>query len=82
MAGKKTTDEDLAWGQTVQGYWLNFARTGDPNGPGLPEWPRYEPASDLVMELGIDFVPRQGLYKETLDYLEERAIIRRQNFLH
>ena len=81
MAGKALTDEDLAWGETVQSYWLNFAKTGDPNGPGLPEWPRYDSASDLVMVLGEEIVPRQGLYKETLDYLEERALIRRQNIL-
>jgi len=82
MAGRAVTDEDLAWGQAVQSYWLNFAKTGNPNGPGLPEWPRYDPATDLVLELGEDIVPRQGLYKETLDYLEERALIRRRNFLH
>ncbi len=80
MAGKAVTEEDLAWGDTVQAYWLNFAKTGNPNGLGLPEWPQYEPATDLVMELGEEIAPRQELYKETLDYMEERALIRRHNF--
>lgn len=37
----------------VSGYWLNFVRTGDPNGPGLPGWPAFGRAPERVMELGV-----------------------------
>jgi para-nitrobenzyl esterase len=32
----------------VESYFTNFARTGDPNGAGLPEWPEFEAAANYV----------------------------------
>jgi para-nitrobenzyl esterase len=33
--------EDRAVAELMQNYWVAFASTGDPNRPGLPEWPAY-----------------------------------------
>lgn len=32
---------DRAISQLMSAYWANFAKKGDPNGPGLPKWPAY-----------------------------------------
>jgi len=36
----------------VMDYWVQFARSGDPNIPGRPEWPAYRSGNPMVMELG------------------------------
>ena len=37
----------------MQQAWICFARTGDPNHPGLPHWPRYDRTMRATMELGV-----------------------------
>ena len=46
----RTADDDVLIGQ-FQGYWTNFAKNGDPNGPGLPTWPVYTRADPRVMNI-------------------------------
>jgi para-nitrobenzyl esterase len=43
---------DHAVTEAVMDYWVQFARTGDPNLPGRPEWPLYAAKNQVVMEIG------------------------------
>ncbi|SHO65238.1 carboxylesterase/lipase family protein [Algoriphagus zhangzhouensis] len=45
-------DYDLE--EKMSTYWVNFVKTGDPNGEGMPEWPVFNPEDPLVMELGTE----------------------------
>jgi para-nitrobenzyl esterase len=46
--------EDQAVARTVNTYWADFARTGDPNGRGLPKWSLYNRSKDEILEFRPD----------------------------
>ena len=45
---------DRAAAARVMDYWTNFARTGHPNGKGLPAWSRLDPAKPALLAIGVD----------------------------
>jgi para-nitrobenzyl esterase len=47
------TDRRVA--DLLSSYWVNFARSGDPNGPGLPRWQPFDEAHQRVMHMGDPF---------------------------
>jgi para-nitrobenzyl esterase len=40
---------DTELSNLMQSYWVNFAKTGDPNGPGLPPWPAFNVTEQKTM---------------------------------
>ncbi len=45
----KAIDVDLAMSEMIMAYWTNFAKHGDPNVEGLPDWPVFSETKQQVM---------------------------------
>jgi para-nitrobenzyl esterase len=56
------TDVDHRLSDTMMGYWVQFATTGNPNVAGLPAWPTYDAATDEYLELGETVATHTGLH--------------------
>lgn len=72
--GAATTAADETMAQTINTYWANFAKTGDPNGAGLPHWPRYSSQSDMLMNFAqTGAVAEADPWKARLDVTAQLA---------
>ena len=54
------TDQDREISDKMSSYWVNFIKTGNPNGMGLPAWPALNERGELMV-LGDQFGPRPAL---------------------
>lgn len=65
---------DQAAAELVQTYWVNFAKTGNPNGAGLAEWPLYSAGEDRLLAFTNDGPAiLRGYHRARLDFLAENA---------
>jgi para-nitrobenzyl esterase len=58
--GKGLTAADFKMAADANSYWVNFAKTGDPNSAGLPHWPRYTAKGDELMDFTMNGGPKGG----------------------
>ena len=54
------TPEAIRLGDIMSSAWLNFARTGNPNGNGVPQWPAYTTGKKATMVFDKDCTVKYG----------------------
>ncbi len=71
--GSTPAPEDEAVARMMNAYWVNFARTGNPNGKDLPKWPVYSPETNEILDIQSDGKPvsKPDPRKARLDVIEK-----------
>jgi para-nitrobenzyl esterase len=68
------TPADHRISDAMTAYWAAFAKASDPDSAGGVAWPRYDPATEAVLEFGADGVKaRPHFHQATLDLVEQAA---------
>jgi len=63
---------DRQYAPLVQEYWVNFAKTGDPNSGSLVKWPAFDPARRAYLDfMDAGPVVKEGLRREVCDLFME-----------
>jgi para-nitrobenzyl esterase len=73
--GAAVREKDKMTAKQLMSYFVNFVKSGQPNGPTLPIWPRFEPIQSELMIFTRDSgaVAQQDPWKDRLDLVEQVA---------
>ena len=52
----------------MAGAWVQFAKTGNPNAPGLPQWPAYRSPEYLILDYGDDIAVRADVHGAQVEF--------------
>jgi para-nitrobenzyl esterase len=72
------TAEDRQMADIMSDYWVNFARSGNPNGQGLPTWQKYTKSSPDYVELNEGVRPDSNITPEAWKVFDKVMAARRQ----
>ena len=68
---KPFTQTDWELSEKMSSYWVNFAKTGNPNGEGLPEWPVFDKNSPKIIEFGDQVKSAPLPFREQLEFFDK-----------
>lgn len=72
--GEATSPEDERIAAAANAYWSSFAKTGDPNGEGLPKWPAFDAGGDLILVIAApEPAAKPDPWRARLDLIEQAA---------
>ena len=74
----KPSDADRRFSEMLAETWVRFARTGNPNGGTLPEWPAFTVENEAYMELGAELRAGNNLEMPRVDLIGKAWAKRRQ----
>ena len=77
LFGAVPAEADHAFSDFMATVWTQFAKTGNPNGEGLPEWPAYTRENEAYMELGMDTGAKSNLRLSQMALIEQAWAKRR-----
>jgi len=67
------TEKDREVSALMSAYWVQFAKTGNPNRDGLPEWPVYAAPDGSILEIGNTVDVREAFMQERMEFHIKRG---------
>jgi para-nitrobenzyl esterase len=57
--------------ELMSDYWIQFIKTGNPNGKGLPSWSAYNRTEGAILEIDSVTILKPALYKEEFEIMDK-----------
>ena len=72
------SESDIEMASIISDYWINFARSGNPNGPGLTEWKEFSNVMPNYLEFNDGATAGSDITPDAWNFFDKLQARRRQ----